>query len=159
MDWIIIGLLILAGIGLIIIEIVFVPGTTIVGIAGFLVGGYGIYHSYELFGTMTGHWVLAASVTVGVCAIVYSFKSNTWSRFALKGSIQSKVNENLGSTLVLGQEGVTRSSLKPIGKADFGDVVVEVRSSGQFVEENKAIKIAKMDGNKIYVELIITNKI
>ncbi|SHJ95274.1 NfeD-like C-terminal, partner-binding [Reichenbachiella agariperforans] len=153
-DWIIICLLILTGIALIILEIIFVPGTTIVGIGGFLVGGYGIYHSYELFGAETGHWVLAVSVVAGFAAIIVSFKSNTWKRFALKGSIQSKVNENRNISLTVGLEGMTVSSLKPIGKGEFDGIVYEVRSLGNFIEQQKAIKIIKMEQNKIYVELI-----
>ena len=153
-DWIIISFLVLAGIGLIVIEIIFIPGTTVVGIMGFLMGGYGIYRSYELFGTQTGHFVLVGSAVLGFSAIIGSFKSNAWKRLALEGSIDSKVNENLTDGLEAGQEGVSKSSLKPVGKVEFDNKEFEVSTIGNFVEENKPVKIIKIDRNKIYVEPI-----
>ncbi|UXP33608.1 hypothetical protein N6H18_06525 [Reichenbachiella agarivorans] len=153
-DWIIISFLILAGIGLIIVEIIFVPGTTIVGFGGLFIGLYGVYRSYELFGSEVGHWVLAGSIAACAAAIIYSFNSNAWKRFALKGSINSRVNENLTAQLTAGLEGVTVSSLKPIGKAKFQDIEYEVCSLGNFIEEKRPIKIIKIEINKIYVELI-----
>jgi len=153
-DWIIISLLILGGIALIIIEIIFVPGTTIVGVLGLALGGYGIYQSYQLYGNSTGHMVFGISAVLTVAATVYSFKSDAWKRLALKGSIDSKVNENMTRHLSVGQEGTTVSSLKPIGKAAFQDQEFEVASMGNFVEENKGVKIIKIERNKIFVELI-----
>jgi len=153
-DWIIISLMILGGISLIIIEIIFVPGTTVVGIMGFLLGGYGIYQSYEIFGSDTGHLVFAGTAVLSFVAIFLSFKSGAWKRFAHKGSIDSKVNEALTSRLEIGKEGESISSLKPIGKADFDGNEYEVTSLGNFVEEKKSIRILKIEMNKIYVEPI-----
>ncbi len=153
-DWIIISFLLLAGIGLIVIEIIFIPGTTVVGIMGFLMGGYGIYRAYDLYGMQTGHFVLVGGVVLGFSAIIASFKSNAWKKLALKGTIESKVNENLTAGLEIGKAGKTVSSLKPIGKVEFEDKEYEASTMGNFVEENKEVKIIKIDRNKIYVEPI-----
>ncbi|MFY0628290.1 MAG: NfeD family protein [Reichenbachiella sp.] len=154
LDWIIISSLILGGIALIIIEIIFVPGTTVVGVMGFLLGGYGIYHSYELFGTTTGHIVFGVSAVLVILSSIYSLKSNAWKKLALKGSIDSRVNEHMTSHLSVGQEGVSVSSLKPVGKAAFDDVEFEVKSLGNFVLEETAIKIIRIERNNIFVEPI-----
>ncbi|MFT6941450.1 MAG: membrane-bound ClpP family serine protease, partial [Cyclobacteriaceae bacterium] len=53
MDWIIVISLIVFGLGLIIVEVIFVPGTTVVGIAGLIIGTYGVYEAYSSFGTTT----------------------------------------------------------------------------------------------------------
>lgn len=154
LDYFLIAFLILSGIALIIVEIIFVPGTTIVGILGFLIGVYGVYRSYELYGIDTGHIVLAVSLTAGLVAILLSFKSGAWNKFSNKSAIKSPVNEGLTSALEIGKEGISISSLKPVGKAEFDNKEYEVTSHGHFVLENTAIKIVKLERNKIIVEPI-----
>lgn len=154
LDYFLIGFLIFAGVSLIIVEIIFVPGTTVVGVLGFLIGLYGVYRSYELYGTDTGHIVLACSLTLGLAAIILSFKSGAWNKFSNKSVMKTPVNEGLTSTLEVGNEGVSISSLKPVGKAEFDNKEYEVTSHGNFVLENTAIRIIKLERNKIIVEPI-----
>lgn len=153
MEWLIISSLILLGIILIIAEIIFVPGTTIVGILGFAMGGYGIYLSYDYFGNTTGHIVLTSSVTLAFICIFYSFKSGAWKKFANKSVIKSKVNEGLTNDLKEGDIGETSSSLKPVGKGIFNDKEYEVTSQGNFISEKESIRIIRIVHNKITVEL------
>lgn len=153
-DWIIIIGLILAGIGLIIIEIIFVPGTTIVGIGGFLISAFGIYRSYDLYGSTTGHIVLASSIAAGVGMIIYSFKAGHWERFALKDTMTNKVNEGLTSHLSVGQKGTSKSTLRPVGKGEFDNKEYEVTTLGDYVETNTIIEIIKLDSNRVYVKPI-----
>lgn len=153
MEWLIIVSLILLGITLIIVEIIFVPGTTIVGILGFIMGGYGIYLGYDYFGNTTGHIVLTSSVVLAFIGIFYSFKSGAWKKFANKSVSDSKVNEGLTLGLKEGDLGQTASSLKPIGKGIFNDKEYEVTSQGNFISENESIRIVKIVHNKIIVKL------
>ncbi|SMD34160.1 NfeD-like C-terminal, partner-binding [Reichenbachiella faecimaris] len=154
LDYFLIAFLILAGITLIIVEIIFVPGTTVVGIFGCLVGIYGIYRSYELYGVDTGHVVLAVSLVVGLAAVIFSFKSGAWNKFSNKSVMKTPVNEGLTAALEIGQVGKSISSLKPVGKAEFDEKEYEVSSLGSFVLENTQIKIIKLERNKIIVEPI-----
>ena len=151
-DWILISFLILGGIGLIVIEIIFVPGTTIVGFLGFGIGCYGIYRSYVLYGMTTGHWVLGGSVILTLLVTIYGFKSNAWKRFSLEDKIDARVNETLTSKLAINDLGIAVSSLRPVGKAEFGEKEYEVTTLGQFVNEKTSVKIIKIDRNKIIVE-------
>ena len=66
--------------------------------------------------------------------------------------ISSKVNDGLTLGLKEGDVGESSSSLKPIGKALFGDKEYEVSSRGNFITEKQSVKIIKIDKNKIYVE-------
>ena len=151
-EWLSIIALVLFGIGLIIVEIIFVPGTTIVGILGFLCGGYGIYLGYSYFGESTGHIVLVSSVALAFVCIFYSFKSGAWKKFANSRAINSRVNEGLTANLNIGDMGTSVSSLKPVGKALFNDKEYEVSSLGNFILENAPVKIIKIEKNKIFVE-------
>ena len=75
MEWLaVIGLIVL-GVGLLVVEIIFVPGTTIVGIIGFLCSGWGIYLGYEYFGKTGGSFVLVGSIIFNAFVIIYAFKS------------------------------------------------------------------------------------
>ena len=157
MDQFLIALLILFGIALIIIEIIFIPGTTIIGILGCLIGAYGVYRSYVIYGDSTGHLVLVGTAILTLIAIIYSFKSGAWKKFAHQDVQVGKVNEHLTDGLEIGMKGMTTSSLKPIGKAEFNNKEYEVTSLGAFVEQAQEIEILRMDRNKIYIEPLNNN--
>lgn len=154
MEWITVIGLILFGIGLLIIEVIFVPGTTFVGIGGFLCAGFGVFLGYDYFGNTTGTMVLVFSSLATGILMVYAFKSRAWEKLSLKDENTGKVNDDFKLVLSVGDEGLTISSLKPIGKAMFQDKEIEVRSNGGFVYENQRVKIIRIEPNKIIVEPI-----
>ncbi|MFY0601047.1 MAG: hypothetical protein JXR03_15330 [Cyclobacteriaceae bacterium] len=154
MEWTIVIGLIVFGIVLIVIETVFVPGTTIVGVFGFLIAGYGVYLSYDYFGDTIGTITLVTSSVVGFGLVFYCFKTEAWTRFALKGEHTSRTNDDFKLDINEGDEGFMVSSAKPVGKASFNDREIEVRSNGSFITERTKIKISKIDSNKIFVEPI-----
>ncbi|WP_435406114.1 NfeD family protein [Roseivirga pacifica] len=156
-DWISIVLLIVIGIVLIYFELLLVPGTTIVGLVGVVLCVVGIYLTYEKHGDATGNWVLAGSVVLSLIGLFYSFRAKSWEKFSLKTSNRSKVNENYFSDISIGIEGVALSDLKPIGKADFKNKAYEVRSNGGHISSGSQIRVTKVSGNRIVVELITTN--
>ena len=143
------------GIALIILEVIFVPGTTFVGIGGVLCCAYGVYLSFESYGNSGGFLTLALSATIGFGALVYSFKTRSWDRFSLKGTMTGAVNENQLSHLSVGDIGESISALKPIGKALFEEKEYEVTSLGGWISENQKIKIIKIEHNKVFVEPVV----
>jgi membrane-bound ClpP family serine protease len=154
MEWITVVILIVLGLGFILAEIIFVPGTTFLGLLGLIFVISGIVISYKNFGAGTGTIVLMVTLVFGLATMVYGFKSGAWSKFALKGSIDSKVNEGEKSGLQVSEEGNTISTLRPIGKAEFGDSVYEVSTLGKYLEPGTKIRIIKLKQNKIIVEPI-----
>lgn len=150
--WIIIISLLLIGLALIIVELVFIPGTTVVGLlgAGFSVAG--IILCYQTFGETTGFYVLIGMLAVTLTALVLSFRSGAWSRFSLKSAIDSKVNEGILLNVRVGDEGLTVSNLRPSGKAEFNQRTFEVKTSGNFVESGAKVRITQIDSNQIIVE-------
>ncbi len=153
-DWVTVILLICIGLLLIIIELIFVPGTTIVGILGFALTGIGIWIGYAALGTTTGHVILGASSLIAVIAFFYSFRSDVWSKFALNERNDGHVNEDDAHTLEVGEEGKAVSALRPQGTAIFGERLHEVQTRGEFVSPNTPIRILKLSQNKIVVEAI-----
>lgn len=153
-EWITVISLILFGLFLVVAEIIFVPGTTLVGIVGFIFLITGIGFSFNYFGSETG-WIIVGVTSVASGLILYySFKVNVWSRFSLKSSIDSKVNEGELDALTVGAEGETVSALRPIGKAEIENKMYEVKTLGEYLDSGSKIRVIKIVSNQIIVEPI-----
>ena len=84
-----------------------------------------------------------------------SFRSGAWKRFALNTAINSKFNEGLNDGLKPGEEGTTVSVLRPIGKAEFNGLQVEVTSAdGNYMESGTKVIIKEVSPSAIIVEQI-----
>lgn len=147
-------LLIFVGLLLIIAEVIFVPGTTLVGILGLILMICGIFMVFNDYGDTAGYWSVAGTGIVTILAIVYSFKSNSWDRFSLKSISSSKVNDQDIFTFQVGEKGKAVSDLKPIGKAEIFGKIYEVRSKGDWIGSGEPIQIVKIDNKRIFVEPI-----
>ncbi len=154
LDWVIVIFLVLFGLGLILAEIIFVPGTTFVGILGIFLTVAGVYMGFTTFGNTTGYWLLGLSAVAGLAAVVYALRNDTWSRFSLQSSNKSRFNDDFPQQLTVGMTGKTMSELRPQGKAVFGDTISEVRTHGQYLPGNTEVRITKIEFNTIYVEPI-----
>jgi len=152
--WIAIISLIIIGLALLVIELIFIPGTTVVGIAGLICVVSGLVLAFNNFGNTVG-WAATAGTTVFSAAVfLYAFKTGAWSKFALKGKIDSKVNQDKPIQLKVGDEGVSRSTLRPIGKGEFENDLLEVRSLGELVPTDTKIRVIKVNKREIIVEPI-----
>lgn len=154
MDWITVISLILIGIALVVVEIIFVPGTTVVGIIGFCMVIGGIVVSFNYFGQGTGWIVMGSSAVVTGILVFLSLRTKAWERFSLKSSINSRVNEGELVGLSNGEEGITVSSLRPSGKADIKGKLYEVTTQGNFVSSGTKIKVIRISSNQVIVEPI-----
>jgi membrane-bound ClpP family serine protease len=152
--WIIILLLLLFGLVLMIVEVIFIPGTTIFGIFGFIAALIGIYLSFRHLGNSTGLSVLTGFALITLVALYFSFKTDVWRRFALNTSIESRVNDDNKFLLSVGDEGKAISALRPSGKAEFNNNVVEVHTMGTFLDVGCTIRVVRLDDNKIFVEMV-----
>jgi len=153
-DWISIALLVFVGLLLIYLELIFIPGTTFIGLMGIVVAGVGVYIAFDTYGESTGYMVLGGSFAVTVLGLVYSFKAKTWDRFALKDKIEGRFNQDYSQDLKVDMTGVAVSDLKPIGKAEFNNRAYEVASHGHLVESGQEVRISRIERNKIIVDIL-----
>lgn len=153
-EWITVISLVLMGLALIIAEIIFVPGTTLVGVAGFVLMAIGVGLGFRYFGSSAGWTITGITAVVSGVLLVYAFKANVWGRFSLKSSIDSKVNEGELNGVEAGTEGIALSALRPSGKAELGSRTFEVRTMGAYVESGTKIRIIQIASNQIIVEPI-----
>ncbi len=152
LDWLSVIILIGIGLLLIVLELIVVPGTTVVGIVGLICLAVGVYLSFQFFGVRIGWTVLVGSSVTGFGILIYTLRSRAWERFTLKRSIDSKVNEEFPLNLQVGEVGEAISALRPMGNADFNSRIVEVRSHGNYVKTGRKVQIVKIDNNIVLVE-------
>ncbi len=148
--WLIAGVILL-GLLIVVVEIFFLPGTTVIGILGGIIVVAGLYLAFAEHGTKTGSIMLLCTLVM-TCILVYGgFKTYSSGKIALKDVIGSKTNL-LEESIAQGDEGVTVTHLKMNGKAMIKGKKVEVFSQGEYIESGKKIKVVKIAENKIFVK-------
>lgn len=152
--WAIIAGLIAIGLILIIVEILFIPGTTLVGVLGFIFATAGIIFSYQQYGSEIGFYVLLGTSIVSAATLYLSFRTGVWKKFSLKNSLEGKVNEGLTNHLEIGAIGKAVSALRPMGLVEFDGKIFEVKSNGEYFNPGTMVKIVKIQMNNILVEPI-----
>jgi len=151
MSWLIISLLIIVGLVFLILELLVIPGTTVVGIIGFILIASGVWQSLT-YGISAGLITFVITLVLSVIAVYLSLRSNTWNKAMLHTSIDSKVNTE-SEDLNIGDIGQTVSRINPMGKAVFNNQFFEVSSYGSMIDENKNVKVTEISSNKVMVEL------
>lgn len=154
MDIIIIASLIIAGLILFIIEVFLLPGISIAGIvsAGCLL--YANYYAFDTLGTVPGCITLAVSA-IGVVAItIWFMRSKTVDKLSLKKTIDYRPEPLKGLDLKVGDEGIALTRLALIGNAEFNGRIIEVRSSGEFIDQKSRIRVERILDGIVLVEKI-----
>jgi len=140
-----------AAIVLLLAEIFLLPGLTIAGIAGTLFAIGGIAYAYTT-GMAAGNITLGSSFVVFGGIFLWLMRSNSFHRVSLKTNIESTVESPRDLDLKAGDEGVALSRLAPIGKARFGHITIEAKSTNDFIDENTPVVIVRIEGYNVIVE-------
>ena len=152
MDILIIASLIIAGLILFIIEVFLLPGISIAGIISAVCLLYANYYAFDTMGTLPGCITLVISA-IGVIAItIWFMRSKTVDKLTLKKTIDYKPEPLKGLNLKAGDEGIALTRLALIGNAEFDGNIIEVRSTGDFIEEKSKIRIERIRDGIVMVE-------
>lgn len=154
LSWFVLLVILLLGIGLVVAEVIFVPGTTFVGVLGLAMLVVGVFLGFSWFGETVGWFVFAGSLLGSGLAVFYGLRNNTWNRFSLDSEINSRVNEEFPVPVLVGALGHTVSALRPQGRAEFGDQILEVRTLGDFLPTGTQVRVSRIEGTIIIVESI-----
>lgn len=144
--------IILAGLLLLVLEILVIPGTGVVGIIGFILIAIGIYYGYRDHEALTGNIILASTFVLSIASVWLSLRSKTWNKAMLHTQLEGKAPSLITENLTIGDKGVAISRLAPAGTALIGDVKCEVHTLGDFIDQGSEIVVIKVDQNKIYVK-------
>lgn len=133
------------------VEILFVPGTTVVGILGVIVTAVGIYYAFKAFDHNTALIILGLTLICNLGVIIYGFHSGVWNKFSLKETLTSRSFDNRLAGLEVGQKGMTISDFKPYGKVEIGDKIYEAKSESGFLSPGTSVQIIRLEDNRIII--------
>jgi membrane-bound ClpP family serine protease len=142
----------IAGILLVIIEIIFIPGTTVVGFLGGAMSIYAVAKSYVAFGNTTGN-IFLVSTSIGFGLILFlCLHYNVWNRFAMNETSEGKALNDVEEEIQIGDQGISLSDLRPVGKAEINNKHYEVQTLGEFCPHNTALVVIEVNRHKIIVQ-------
>ncbi|HEX7583959.1 MAG TPA: NfeD family protein [Prolixibacteraceae bacterium] len=152
MNGLIILFLIILGIVLLLIEFTILPGITVAGLGGLLLFAYSIYLAFSSYGNLIGFLTLAFILIVAPAMVVLLFKGKSGKKLVLKAVLHGTANEINHEKVKIGDIGVTIGRLAPMGKIKVNNEVVEVRSTGTFVNPGEKVRIIQIEKSQITVE-------
>lgn len=145
--------LILIGLFLFLVEFLLIPGITIAGLGGLAFIAGGVIWAYVGLGNTAGHITLASTLLVSIILVYFSLRSKTWKRFMLATNIDSSVETNVNEELIKpGDLGTSISRIAPMGKARINNMIVEAKSTGEYINEKTEIEVIKIEGSKVIVK-------
>lgn len=154
MDWLTIALLLLFGLAFLAAEVIFIPGTTVVGLVGFGLLAAGIWFGYRDLGSSTGHVLLVSSLVVTGLLVYLGLRPKNLNRVALTQVNHARVHDVRHPDVLPGTLGRTLSALRPAGTVLFQDDRREVTTRGEFVAAGSAVRVLSIEQNRIVVEQV-----
>ena len=127
-------------------------------IIGVLCMAGSVVAAFVQFGNTVGFLTLVLTAIITIGAFVLMMRTRTWRRLQLKTEIDGKMNDVDPEKVKVGMTGVALSRLAPMGTGQFGDEIVEVSSTQEFIEVDTEIEIVKIDGCKVIVKPKITTE-
>lgn len=152
MNFLIIIFLVILGIVLLLIEVTILPGITVAGVGSFLVLVYSVYLAFTSYGSLVGFITLAFVLIVSPLLVYYFFKGKAGKSMVLNTVITGVANEIDTERVKIGDIGVTIGRLAPMGKIKVNDEVIEVRSTGAFINPGEKVRIIHIEKSLITVE-------
>jgi membrane-bound serine protease (ClpP class) len=170
-------IILLAGIGLLLLEVFLIPGFGVAGILGLLLIVAGLLMSftpaeapgpiwptfnyrYTVQGLKWGMTILAGGLLTSL--IFMAMLSRFMPQMPVVGRVVAP-NPTAAEVAAdipypfearVGDEGVTESRLRPAGKARFGSTLVDVVTEGEFVEARTPVRVVERRGNRVVVRSI-----
>ncbi len=167
--------IILVGVVLIALEIFVIPGFGVAGILGILFMLFGVLAILipnaptELPIPITpGDWSslawgifggIAALIAAVIAALLIMPKLNQIPlvRQLALGAVEPYQTPSVSDHspimgLAVGDMGVVESKCRTVGKARFGDSLLDVVAEGEYIDAGRTVRLARMDGNRLVVE-------
>ena len=150
-------LLFLVGLILIVVEF-FIPGMGIFGIAGLGCVFFSLF--LTLGGDMNALNIMAGGLVAAIIAFLAILKflpsSRLWNKLVLKDTEKTEVGYTVSDdqSLLVGQEGIVLTMLRPAGTVEMAEKVYDVVSEGRFVKPGSRVRVLSVNGNRILVRSV-----
>jgi membrane-bound serine protease (ClpP class) len=159
-------IIILVGVALLLIEVLFIPGFGVAGIAGIGIILWGLYAlllpdipvSEEIKSmALTG---LIIGILGGIVALFLLFrlmiKTKFWTKLTSPGieSQEAGFNTSIGLEDEVGKKGVAVTDLRPSGWITVNENRIFVVSEGDYIDQGDPVIILSVEGNRVVVRKI-----
>lgn len=151
-DIAIITVLLGLAIGLMLMEIFLLPGITVAGIGSVFFAVGGVAYAYLHVGALAGNISLAVSLLTFCILFIWLVRSRALDKIALKTDVDGKLITPQQQGICIGDEGITVSRLNPVGKIKVKGIVTEGRSLGDFIPEETAVVVIRLELSSIIVK-------
>lgn len=165
-------LLFVLGLALLMVEIFIIPGFGIAGVSGIVLMFVALVLAFQEFDLpRTPLEVEAfqynllkvvgslAGAAVGIGLMVRLMPSMPGFRrimnvYSLADASVGEMQERRtpGLQRMVGEVGTALTALRPAGRAEFGEMLLDVVTEGEFVEKGETVRIAQVHGNRVVVE-------
>jgi len=167
-------LIFIAGIILILLELLVIPGFGIAGIAGLILLCAGIVlvllnnNAFD-FTFVPAHAVIEAVAILfagigGSLILVFAggarfVESRAFKRVMLEDTMHSKAGwtSNFYQETLLHQRGTAWSVLRPSGKVMINDIIYDACTRGEFIEKGTAVEVIEIAGTSLRVKKSVSN--
>lgn len=146
----VVGVLILIGLILIILEVLVIPGVTAFGFIGFLSLILGIASSYVMLGPEAGNISLIATIGLLLGIIIMGYRSMPSKKMALNHKLSSSFTQDI-NPIKVGDAGTSLGDLRPWGRAIINNITYNVCTTGNYISDGTEIIIDSIEKNKILV--------
>ena len=147
------GLLIL-GFVLILLEIFVIPGFNIFGVVGFLTVCTGVFVAYQV-GPLHAVGVGALGLAGTVVLVWLLVRNRAWQRLVLESETtrdQGYDSSRPGMEELVGARGAVLTPLRPAGRVQIGQEIVDVVTEGDFVKTGEEVEVLEVAGNRVVVQ-------
>jgi membrane-bound serine protease (ClpP class) len=166
-------ILLLAGLGLLAVELFILPGFGVVGISGFILIGLSLVLSMQDFVIPSFDWEwalfgrnalvvfigLLASITGIALIALFGPKIRIFDGLTLKAQITGTAGgpdpeDEEDFAALVGKIGTSESVLRPAGRALIDGKIYSVEADNEFVDSGRGILVTRVRGNRIIVRRV-----
>ncbi len=156
MEYLLIGILLAAGLFLLLMEI-FIPsyGLLSVGALGFLTGGLVLAFQMNMIAGIVALVLVLILLPIEI-ALGVKFFPRTWigRRIVMEARAKTERTERSSDEAIFdleGREGTTLSACRPSGVAQIDGQRIDVVAEGMMIGANRPIKVVSVDGNRVVI--------
>lgn len=146
----VVGLMV-AGLALLAIEVLVIPGFGVIGVLGGASMISSVWVAYEYVSPT--YSVIAVIAGLGASGLLFWLFPKTAAGKAMV--LQSAVTGKAGradNVLLEGREGVVLTDLRPSGSVEIDDRSIDVVTDGRYVEKGTKVRVVRVEGARVVVE-------
>lgn len=148
-----IGLLVL-GFAMILLEIFVIPGFNIFGMMGFGTVCLGVVLAYTKLGVEAALVVGLLGIAGTASLVWFLVRNRAWQRLVLEvetDKASGYASAPVGFAELMDEKGIAVTPLRPSGRAQFGDRIVDVVTEGDFINNGSQVQVLQVSGNRVVV--------